>query len=48
MVTPRKGNFTRLGGHADPGVPPVSALGVSAIRVSEGWGYVFARGIDWW
>ena len=35
MVTPRKGNFTRLGGHADPGVPPVSALGVLDLETSE-------------
>ena len=28
IVIPPKGNFARFGGHADPGIPSVSALGV--------------------
>ena len=35
MVTPRKGNSPRLGGHADPEVPSVSALGVLDLEALE-------------
>jgi hypothetical protein len=54
MVTPQKGNSARLGGHAHPGVPSVSAPGVSnidseneiGVRVTlsvRAWG--FGRGV---
>jgi len=34
MVTPRKGNFTRLGGHADPGYLPSVGPYVNGSRVA--------------
>jgi hypothetical protein len=43
MVTPQKGNFARLGGHADPGYLPsvhqvcrtLEALGIEGVHRTE-------------